>query len=112
MFLREKIELRLKEKIETSVEDWKAAGFKKLKNETVLIAIDRGISNTFWVHQLYTPLSKDQVSLLEKELNHKLPDAYKEFLSNYNGIFLFGGNLYIYGRSFLEKGMSYEEEMF
>lgn len=104
--------MNLKEKITVSVESWKKAGFKETKNGTILIAIDKEISNNFWVHQLYPPLSNDQVNLLENELNHKFPDVYREFLNHYNGIFLFGGHLYIYGRSFLEKGMSHEEEMF
>lgn len=94
------------------LEEWKVTGYKEMKNGTLLIGLNTEIRKDFWVHRIYSSLSNDQINNFESEANIKFPDAYKRFLNRCNGIFLFGGYLYIFGRSRLEKGMSKEEQMF
>ncbi|KAB7709066.1 hypothetical protein F9802_02780 [Bacillus aerolatus] len=94
------------------IEKEKMLGFKTLKNKTVLInkTYETGVEG--WVHHIFHPLLPADVDLLENESKKRFPESYKNFLSLCNGVFLFGGNFYIYGKSFLEKGMSREEQLY
>ncbi|KXH87241.1 SMI1/KNR4 family protein [Sporosarcina sp. HYO08] len=94
------------------IEKEKILDFKTLKNKTVLInkAYETGVEG--WVHHIFHPLPPSDIDLLEKKTKKKFPEPYKKFLSLCNGIFLFGGDFYIYGKGFLEKGMSREEQLY
>ncbi|WP_235420794.1 SMI1/KNR4 family protein [Jeotgalibacillus soli] len=87
-------------------------GFKTLKNKTILINrhSENGVEN--WKHIIYHRMEKKEIDLLEKQVNKPFSKEYKEFLSHCNGCFLFNGNFYIYGKAFLEKGMSREEMLY
>jgi SMI1-KNR4 cell-wall len=94
------------------LEECKPLGHKKMKNGTLLIGLNTEIRNDYWLHRLFTPLTNDSIISIEKESNLTFPSVYKTFLREYNGVFLFGGYFYIYGKSFLEKGMSREEQLY
>ncbi|WP_332698957.1 SMI1/KNR4 family protein [Halalkalibacter lacteus] len=101
-----------KEEILKFLEKYKSYGFKTLKNQTILINRHNENGVEDWKHIIYHPLDKQGIDLLEKERNKSLPLKYKEFLSYCNGCYLFNGNFYIYGKAFLEKGMSREEMLY
>lgn len=94
------------------LEEYKPLGYKQMKNGTLLIGLNTEIRKDYWLHRLFTPLSSDQINSFEEESNLTFPPSYKKFLMEYNGVFLFGGYFYIYGKSFLEKGMSREEQLY
>lgn len=101
-----------KDEILSVVEKDKVLGFKTLKNKTILInkTYATGVEN--WIHHIFHPLQVSDIDSLEKLSKRIFPEPYRIFLSQCNGAFLFGGNFYIYGKSFLIKGMSREEMLY
>ncbi|MBW0933480.1 SMI1/KNR4 family protein [Priestia megaterium] len=94
------------------IEKDKIHGFKKMSNGTLLIRRMTEIREDYWMHRIFHSLSEQEINSFEKDSNLKFPDVYKDFLKECNGIFLYGGLVYIYGKAYLKKGMSREEQMF
>ncbi|MDW8517021.1 SMI1/KNR4 family protein [Priestia flexa] len=94
------------------VNEDKKFGYKEMKNGTVLIGCVPEISNEFWMHQIYHPLTKEEIEKLEKETALSFPPSYKKLLTKCNGLFLLEGQMYIYGKAYLQKGMTREEQIY
>lgn len=88
------------------IEQWKIGGVKKLSNGSVLICHVPHVAPEAWFHEVYMPLSNEEISQLEKEIGNAFPDVFREFLLCSNGINLFSDNLRIFGlrTSFSREG--------
>lgn len=76
---------------------WKNGGKKKLSNGTELICHVPHVAPEAWLHEIYAPLSKENIESLENAVPLKLPQEYKEFLLRTNGINIFSDSLSIWG---------------
>lgn len=73
-------------------------GKEKLNNGTLLIAKAPLIAPQAWLHNLYLPLTLNEVDKIENEINAKIPNVYKDFLLNFgNGISIFVTGLKLFG---------------
>ncbi|MBS2773200.1 SMI1/KNR4 family protein [Anoxybacillus rupiensis] len=90
---------------------WKTKGYKKLRNGTELIAIlDPVNMPDYWFHAIYAPLTQGEIDEFQKELELHFPKPYQKLLLQFNGIRLFGLELFIFGKEQFTKNMSYDEQ--
>jgi hypothetical protein len=68
-----------------------------LSNGTRLVGHVPHIAPEAWLHQVYRPLSDQQVRKIETELRSTLPMVFSDFLQRCNGLGLFSGCLSIDG---------------
>lgn len=78
-----------------------------LNNNTELFGRVPHIAPQAWLHAIYPPLHLEEIILIESELGLKIPSAYKEFLSEMNGLTLFSGSLDLFGYRRIE-GRTFE----
>jgi len=104
--------MNYKNEILSVLENDKVLGFKTLTNKTILInkTDETGVEN--WIHHIFHPLQVSEIDFLEKMSKRIFPESYRIFLTQCNGVFLFGGNFYIYGKAFFKKGMSRDEMLY
>lgn len=84
---------------------------KILRTKTLIFAYDTSEDEKNYNFAVYHPLEHKIIEELASSFEF-FPEEYKEFLSECNGLFLYGGNFYMYGKAFLEKGMTWEEQIY
>ncbi|WP_166923965.1 SMI1/KNR4 family protein [Flavobacterium poyangense] len=64
----------------------------------ILIGKAPHIARLAWLNEVYPILKEDEILLLESELNTKIPEAYKFFLTQFsNGLSIFVATFTLYG---------------
>ncbi|WCC43727.1 SMI1/KNR4 family protein (plasmid) [Tenacibaculum finnmarkense] len=77
---------------------FKKKGFKEFNNGAKLFGKAVHIASEAYSHKLFKPLNKDDIRLLENEINTKIPKEYKDFLLNKtNGLLFFVANFSLDG---------------
>lgn len=72
-------------------------GEKTLGDGTHLIGKAPHIAPLAWLHTIYPPLSEEEISILEGQINNKIPKSYKDFLLLTNGLNVFNTTFSLYG---------------
>lgn len=93
------------EKILEVLKYWEAFGKKQTSNGTILICHVPLVATDAWLHEIYSPLSEENISKLETQLQKFLPTELKQFYRVANGINIFSDSLSIWGQRY-----SYERE--
>src|SRR6266853_226310 len=76
----------------------KPLGYERLSDGTQVIGHVPHVAPKAFLHELYPPLSAEEMEEVEKLLGKSLPLDFGKFLAMANGCFLFSGSLSIYGR--------------
>ncbi len=94
------------EKILQIVYKAKSFGYTKLMNGTELVGNLPQIGPDAVFHELFPPLSPEEINDLETKLNFKFPPELKKFYLYFNGMNLFSDTIYMYGkrRNYIRKG--------
>ncbi len=79
------------------VNSYEHLGKRSLPNGTRLIGHVPHVAPQAWLHVLFPPLTGDQLSQVEREIDRQLPRAYADFLAKSNGLWLFSGALTLDG---------------
>lgn len=74
-------------------------------NGTILVCHVPHVAPEAWLHEIYSPLTEEDILKLEKELQKSLPTDLKQFYTFANGINIFSDSLSIWGQR-----NSYERE--
>jgi hypothetical protein len=86
------------------IDSYKHLGERVLSNGTRLVGRAPHIAPEAWLHEVYRPLSDQEVCRVETELGRTMPPEFSSFLQRCNGLGLFSGSLSIYGlRSSYER---------
>lgn len=86
------------EEVKKGLYKFENLGIETAENGAILIGKAPHLGTMAWLHKIYPILSEDDVIKLEKELNTKIPAAYKYFLMNYsNGLNIFASTFYLDG---------------
>lgn len=83
--------------VEAMLMRWSNLGVEKQRNGTCLIARVPDVAPLAWLHEMYSPLSPDEINALELRLGRRLPDEYRRFLEFSNGLNAFSDRLKIFG---------------
>lgn len=79
------------------LKDYNYLGQKVLEDGTLLIGKAKHIAPMAWLHSVYSPLSKEEITLLQYKLDNIIPESYKNFLLVSNGLNVFNTTLSLYG---------------
>lgn len=91
------------DRILQSLHKWDHLGYQQVPNGTLLIGRVPHVAPAAWLHEIYAPIGADQDEVLA-HLPVPVHADYKAFLSRANGMYLFSGQLCIYGiRSSYER---------
>ena len=83
-------------------------GEKILKNGSVLIGRVPHVGQYAYLHEIYSPLKKNELIALEKRLNRKIPSCLLDFYSECNGLKYFSDVLSLDGCR-ISSGRSLED---
>lgn len=64
-------------------------GEERLEDGTLLVGRAPHIAPMAWLHRIYSPLTNEQIKILEEQLNLEIPVSYKLFLRVTNGLDVF-----------------------
>ena len=76
----------------------KSTGFRQLASGAKLYGHVPHVAPEAWLHQLYAPLSEQDIDSVEGRIGQTIPRVFRDFLHLTNGIDLFSGSLSIYGK--------------
>jgi len=79
------------------LKSYNCLGERHLEDGTLLIGHAPHIAPQAWLHCIYPPLSDKELCDLENELNESMPDSYRLFLKNTNGLNVFNTTFNLYG---------------
>jgi len=68
---------------------YRLLGEKRLNNGTCLIGQAPHVAPNAWLHSIYPGLNLNEIKELESILDKTIPDCYRSFLENSNGLKLF-----------------------
>lgn len=71
------------------LDTYKLLGEIKLDDGTLLIGKAQHIAPKAWLHSIYPPLVDSEIEGLERKLGAKIPENYRVFLKESNGLKLF-----------------------
>jgi hypothetical protein len=80
------------------IEQSKTFGFRQLATGAKLYGHVPHVAPEAWLHQLYAPLSDEDILSLEEKMGETLPSDFRLFLHLANGVGLFSASLSIYGK--------------
>jgi hypothetical protein len=83
-------------KILNQLKQFEYLGKNILDNGTLLIAKAPHIAPYSWLHCIYSPLSSQDINLIENKIG-EIPNEYKNFLLVSNGLGVFNTTLSLYG---------------
>lgn len=89
------------ENILRMLERHKSLGSKIAKNQARLIGHVPDVAPLAYLHEIYQGLTREEINKLKDKLGVELPGIYEEFLRISNGLYIFSGNLNLYG--FVER---------
>ena len=95
------------DKIIVRLSDAKKFGFRKLANGTMLLGHVPHVAPEAYFHVVFAPLTEADVATFECEaLRRQIPELYRSFLLQANGLTVFSNTLELYGfrRSYVRKG--------
>lgn len=84
-------------RIRTKLEQQVSLGVRNLGNGTILIGHAPYIAPGAWLHAIFPPLSQQKIDELEKEMKVGMPEDYRNFLSQSNGLRVFMNSITLYG---------------
>ncbi len=79
------------------LEKWESGGKLILNNGTKLICRTPHIGSQAWLHEIYHPLTNDQILNIQKKFKSKIPSDFIEYLKVANGLNVFSDTLSIWG---------------
>jgi hypothetical protein len=83
------------------INKWKQKGFRTLNNGTEIICHVPLKGPEAWLHDIYAPLTEEQINTIERSVfTKKIPAVLKEFYREMNGINLFSDTFNVYGLRF------------
>jgi SMI1 / KNR4 family (SUKH-1) len=86
------------EQIKEYIKKYEHLGIEVLNNGTTLVGKAPHVAEMAWSHELFSPLSNEDILKIENEIKTKIPESYKKFLlEKGNGIRLFVTTFSLYG---------------
>jgi hypothetical protein len=80
------------------IEKAKSFGFRQLANGARLYGHVPHVAPEAWLHQVYAPLSEQDVISVEEKIGQTIPNDLRQFFHLANGVGLFSVSLSIYGK--------------
>lgn len=77
---------------------WEDCGKKITGNGTILICHVPHVAPEAWLHEIYPPLTEENILKVEKALQKSFPTELKQFYTLANGINIFSDSLSIWGQ--------------
>lgn len=84
-------------KIMSYLDEWAHLGRKSVSNGAVLIGQTPHVGPEAWLHTIYSPLTKEKIEFVQRELVRPFDTSFTEFLECSNGTNLFSDSLSIFG---------------
>lgn len=85
------------EEILEKINIWSYLGERTVANGARLIGYIPDSGSEAYLHIIYAPLPEEKIEQIEKDIQMKLPEVYKEFLRCSNGINIFFRAFALYG---------------
>jgi len=80
------------------IDQARSFGFRQLPNGAKLYGQVPHVAPEGWLHQVYAPLSDQEMLSLEEKLGQAMPSDLRQFFHLANGVGLFSDSLSIYGK--------------
>ncbi|WP_042355189.1 hypothetical protein [Bacillus rubiinfantis] len=97
------------EKLLIHLEKYKVNGYMETKFSRKFSFKREVLGEKMFEHLIYRGLNLEELNNLLKRID--IPNIYQDFLKELNGFDFFEGEVSLFGRNCLEKGMSREEQM-
>jgi hypothetical protein len=79
------------------IDRWKPCGERILTGGSRLVCPMPQVGPEAWLHEVFAPLSAENIEVLEREVGRKIPEGLRAFYRHANGAILFANALAIYG---------------
>ena len=88
---------RLFSEVIRTISKWSARGEKVLSTGVRLVCPTPHVAPEAWLHVLFPPLAPEKIAETERKLGALLPEDFKKFLMQANGLMLFSYRIDVFG---------------